>query len=260
MRAPHGVSTPVAVSVDGVTKVFTEAGRSTVALDSAHLEVAAGEFVCLLGRSGCGKSTLLSLIAGLARPSSGTIDTHGLRVGMMFQDANLFPWLTVRGNIELALRLSGVLKRDWTDRVAELLTIVQLPHVADRRPHQLSGGMRQRVALARALAQDCRVLLMDEPFGALDALTRDALHEEIERVWTERGLTIVFVTHNVREAARLGDRVVIMSPTPGRIVEEVRVELPRPRQMSDASVAELSGHLHDLLDHHDGAPAERRAS
>jgi NitT/TauT family transport system ATP-binding protein len=243
-----------------VTKVFTDAGRSTVALDSAHLEVAAGEFVCLLGRSGCGKSTLLSLIAGLARASSGTIDTHGLRVGMMFQDANLFPWLTVRGNIELALRLSGVPRRDWPDRVAELLAIVQLPHVADRRPHQLSGGMRQRVALARALGQDCRVLLMDEPFGALDALTRDALHEELERVWTERELTIVFVTHNVREAARLGDRVVIMSPTPGRIVDEVRVDLPRPRQMSDAHVAELSGHLHDLLDRHDQGRDERRAS
>lgn len=253
-------TTRPAVSVDGVTKVFTDGGRPTVALESAHLDVAAGEFVCLLGRSGCGKSTLLAMIAGLARATSGTIDNHGNRVGMMFQDANLFPWLTVRGNIELALRLSGVPKRDWSDRVAELLTIVQLPHIEDQRPHQLSGGMRQRVALARALAQDCRVLLMDEPFGALDALTRDALHEELERVWVERELTIIFVTHNVREAARLGDRVVIMSPTPGRIAEEVRVSLPRPRQMSDAAVAELSGHLHDLLDRHDVSQSERRAS
>ncbi|MFT4110375.1 ABC transporter ATP-binding protein [Propionicimonas sp.] len=249
-----------AVSVKGVTKVFTDPGRSTVALDAADLEIADGEFVCLLGRSGCGKSTLLSMIAGLARPTSGEVDTHGLRVGMMFQDANLFPWLTVRGNIELALRLSGVPRRDWADRVAELLTIVQLPQAGDKRPHQLSGGMRQRVALARALAQECKVLLMDEPFGALDAITRDALHEEIERVWAERGLTIVFVTHNVREAARLGDRVVVMSPTPGRIVDEVRIALPRPRQMSDVAVAELSGTLHDLLDRHDGPVAERRAS
>ncbi|MGC3994550.1 MAG: ABC transporter ATP-binding protein [Propionicimonas sp.] len=249
-----------AISVNSVTKVFTDAGRSTVALDSANLEIADREFVCLLGRSGCGKSTLLSIIAGLARPTSGSVDLHGLRVGMMFQDANLFPWLTVRGNIELALRLSGVPKRDWPDRVAELLSIVQLPHAGDKRPHQLSGGMRQRVALARALAQECKVLLMDEPFGALDAITRDALHEEIERVWAERGLTIVFVTHNVREAARLGDRVVVMSPTPGRIVDEVRVGLPRPRQMADAAVAELSGTLHDLLDRHDVTVEERKAS
>ncbi len=245
--------TPIALSVTGVTKVYAESGHSTVALSDANLTVAEGEFVCLLGRSGCGKSTLLSMIAGLSQPSVGSIDLRGNRVGLMFQDANLFPWLTVRGNIELALRLSGVPKPEWDERVDGLLNMVQLRHAAAKRPHQLSGGMRQRVALARALAQDCRILLMDEPFGALDALTRDALHEELERVWTERGLTIIFVTHNVREAARLADRVVVMSPTPGRIVDEVAISLPRPRQMSDASVAELSGELHALLDAHDDA-------
>lgn len=253
------MATTPALSVHGVSKIFAESGHTTLALSEAELTVAEGEFVCLLGRSGCGKSTLLSMIAGLATPSVGSIDRHGNRVGLMFQDANLFPWLTVRGNIELALRLSGVPKPDWQGRVDELLDMVQLRHAAKKRPHQLSGGMRQRVALARALAQDCRILLMDEPFGALDALTRDALHEELERVWIERGLTIIFVTHNVREAARLADRVVVMSPTPGRIVDEVLIDLPRPRQMSDAPVAELSGELHSLLDAHDDA-ALRSAS
>jgi len=249
---------PLALSVDEVTKVFGGA-QPTTALSRASLRVAEGEFVCLLGRSGCGKSTLLSMIAGLIRPTSGTIDTRGNRVGMMFQDANLFSWLTVAGNIELALRLSGVPRRDWPTRVAELLEIVQLPDARDKRPHELSGGMRQRVALARSLAQECRILLMDEPFAALDALTRDGMHEEIERIWSERGITVVFVTHNVREAARLGDRVVIMSPSPGRIVDEVRIDLPRPRRMEDAAVAAQSGRLHELMDRHD-LVAERIAS
>jgi NitT/TauT family transport system ATP-binding protein len=251
------VTKPAAVSVRAVTKVYSDAAEPTLALTEVNLEVREGEFVCLLGRSGCGKSTLLSMIADLSHPTSGVIDTHGNRVGMMFQDANLFPWLTVRGNIELALRLSGVAKSEWAVRVAELLELVQLPTVGDKRPHQLSGGMRQRVALARALAQDCRVLLMDEPFAALDALTRDALHEEIERVWLERGITVIFVTHNVREAARLSDRVVLMSPTPGRIVDQVELGLPRPRRMEDASVASEAGRLRALMDRHDGSVAEQ---
>ncbi len=246
---------PVALTVRDVSKVFSDSARPTTALSQASLTVAEGEFLCLLGRSGCGKSTLLSMIAGLSKPTSGQIDTHGNRVGMMFQDANLFPWLTVRGNIELALRLSGMPKPAWPERVAQLLAMVQLPHAAEKRPHQLSGGMRQRVALARALAQDCRILLMDEPFAALDALTRDGMHEEIERVWAERGITVVFVTHNVREAARLSDRVLVMSPSPGRIVAEVPIELARPRRMQDAAVAGESGRLLELMDRHDFVPA-----
>jgi ABC-type nitrate/sulfonate/bicarbonate transport system, ATPase component len=241
-------SDAVALTVTGVSKVYADGQQTTHALGEVNLEVTEGEFVCLLGRSGCGKSTLLSMIAGLTSVSSGELDTHGNRVGLMFQDANLFPWLTVRGNIELALRLSGVPKQEWGDRVAELLAMVQLSGAEARRPHQLSGGMRQRVALARALAQDCRILLMDEPFAALDALTRDALHEEIEQVWATRGITVVFVTHNVREAARLSDRVVVMSPTPGRIVSQVEIDLPRPRRMEDAAVAAASGRLRELLD------------
>ena len=253
MTGIPAASPTVALRIDEVTKVFRNAKVPTTALSRASLTVEAGEFVCLLGRSGCGKSTLLSLIAGLATPTSGSLDAYDNRVGMMFQDANLFPWLTVAGNIELALRLSGVPKPAWPERVAGLLEIVQLPDAADLRPHQLSGGMRQRVALARALAQECRILLMDEPFAALDALTRDGMHEQIERIWRERGITVVFVTHNVREAARLGDRVVVMSPSPGRIVDEVRIDLPRPRRMEDAAVAALSGQLHALMDAHDGA-------
>lgn len=240
--------TETAIRAEGVTKRFGRGADQVIALDGVDLEVREGEFVCLLGRSGCGKSTLLSMIAGLAEPSDGVIDMGGRRVGMMFQDANLFPWLTVEGNIHLALRLSGAPKDQWADRTAELLDMVHLPGMQLRRPHELSGGMRQRVALARSLAQDCQILLMDEPFAALDAITRDALHDQIERVWAERRLTIVFVTHNVREATRLGDRVIVMQPSPGRIAEEVRVTLARPRKMDDALIATRAAALHDKLD------------
>ncbi|HKT55445.1 MAG TPA: ABC transporter ATP-binding protein, partial [Microbacterium sp.] len=207
--------------IDHVSMRYGRAG--TLALADVELSVAEGEFVCLLGRSGCGKSTLLSLIAGLERPTAGEIDAGGRGIGMMFQDSGLFPWLTVQGNIELALRLSGVARGEWDDRVAELLAIVRLPGMQRRRPHELSGGMRQRVALARTLAQDCQVLLMDEPFAALDAITRDAMHDEIERIAAERALTVLFVTHNVREAVRLGDRVLLMQPGPGRVASELVV-------------------------------------
>lgn len=235
-----------AVRIDHVSMRYGRA--DTLALSDVELAVAEREFVCLLGRSGCGKSTLLSLIAGLEQPTAGTIDLGGRRIGMMFQDSGLFPWLTVKGNIELALRLSGVPKDEWSGRVAELLSIVRLPGVERRRPHELSGGMRQRVALARSLAKDCQVLLMDEPFAALDAITRDAMHDEIERIAQERELTVVFVTHNVREAVRLGDRVILMQPGPGRVASELQVDLPRPRRMDDAEIATRAAHLHDLLE------------
>jgi NitT/TauT family transport system ATP-binding protein len=233
--------------VRGVGKDFRGAAGETVALDSVDLDIDAGDFVCLLGQSGCGKSTLLNLIAGLDSPSRGSIGVGGRRVGMMFQDANLFPWLTVRGNIELALRLSGVPAREFGPRVDELLETVRLPRAASMRPHELSGGMRQRVALARTLAQDCSILLMDEPFAALDAITRDAMHDETERIWLERELTIVFVTHNVRESARLGNRVLVMAPDPGRIDSELRIGLQRPRRMEDPGVADRAAELHRRL-------------
>jgi NitT/TauT family transport system ATP-binding protein len=165
----------------------------------------------------------------------------------MFQEAALFPWLTVHRNVELALRLQGVARRDRTPRVAELLDVVQLGGFADKRPHELSGGMRQRVALARSLAQEADVLLMDEPFGALDAMTRDVLHEELERVWSETGLTVIFVTHNVREAVRLGDRVILLSSRPGRVVEEYPIDIERPRRLDSVEVATLAATITDRL-------------
>jgi sulfonate transport system ATP-binding protein len=199
-------SATAVVALSGVTKVYGRGPSAVLALDRVSLDVAPGEFVCLVGASGCGKSTLLNLVAGLDRPSGGDIRLAGdARPGLMFQDPALFPWLTVAANVELPLRLRGVSRAERRDRVAALLDAVHLGDFARRRPHELSGGMRQRVALARTLALDTPVLLMDEPFGALDAMTRDLLHDELERIWRERRLTVVFVTHNVREAARLAD-------------------------------------------------------
>ncbi|NUR92279.1 MAG: ABC transporter ATP-binding protein, partial [Nonomuraea sp.] len=163
------------------------------------------------------------------------------RVALMFQEPALFPWLTVSANVEMALRAKGLSKPERRARAAEFLDIVHLSGFGRKRPHELSGGMRQRVALARALAQDADVLLMDEPFGALDAMTRDLLHDELERIWRERGLSVLFVTHNVREAVRLGDRVVLLSSRPGRVVEDFAVGLPRPRRTDSGEVAELAG-------------------
>ena len=191
--------------------------------------------------------TLLNLVAGLDQPSAGSVETNGHRVAFMFQEASLFPWLTVNRNVELALKLRKVPKADRADRVAELLELVRLGGRGNRRPHELSGGMRQRAALARVLAQDADVLLMDEPFAALDAMTRDTMHDEIERIWTEVGLTILFVTHNVREAVRLSDRTILMESGPGRVKSQYRIDLPRPRHQEDAAAAELSGQLtHEL--------------
>jgi NitT/TauT family transport system ATP-binding protein len=242
-------STPIgsAVEVSGVSKAYGPAGTHVLALDRLSLQVSAGEFVCLVGASGCGKSTLLNLIAGLDRPSAGTITVEGRRVGLLFQDAALFPWLTAAANIDLALRLRGVPKRERRDRTARFIDLVHLTGFADKRPHELSGGMRQRVALARALAQDADVLLMDEPFGALDAITRDLLHDELERVWQTAGVTIVFVTHNVREAVRLGDRVLVLSSRPGRVVADFKVDGPRPRHLEDHDVAALASTVTNRL-------------
>src|SRR6185312_4516587 len=208
-----------------------------LALDRLSLAVAPGEFVCLIGASGCGKSTLLNLVARLDAPTSGEISTGGQRVALMFQEPALFPWLTAAKNVELALRASGVSKAERRRRAADLLDLVHLGGFADKRPHELSGGMRQRAALARALAQDAEILLMDEPFGALDAMTRDLLHDELDRICAERGLTVLFVTHNVREAVRLGDRVVVLSSRPGRVIDEFRVPIRRPRRIDSPEVA-----------------------
>jgi len=237
----------VAVALDGVSKLYGRGGSALLALDRVTLSAGAGEFVCLLGASGCGKSTLLNLVAGLDRPTGGRLDTHGHKVGMMFQEPALFPWLTVAGNVELALRVQGVSKQARRQQAAELLGTVHLTGFGHKRPHELSGGMRQRVALARALAQDADVLLMDEPFGALDAMTRDLLHDELERIWRERNLTVLFVTHNVREAVRLGDRVILLSSRPGRVIEEFPVTLPRPRRTDSPEVATMAASITDRL-------------
>ena len=237
---------PAAVALSGVSKVYGKGGAAVRALDEVSLTVAPGEFTCLIGASGCGKSTLLSLVAGLEQPTSGTLHVGG-RVALMFQEPALFPWLTAAGNVELALRARGVPRARRKDTARDLLETVRLGDFGGKRPHELSGGMRQRVALARALAQDADVLLMDEPFGALDAMTRDVLHDELDRITAGRNLTVLFVTHNVREAVRLGDRVVVLSSRPGRVLTEFPVAVDRPRRIDSAPVAELAARITDRL-------------
>jgi NitT/TauT family transport system ATP-binding protein len=217
-----------------VGKTFGTGRKSVAALDGVDLEVGAGEFVCLLGASGCGKTTLLNLVAGLDRPTSGRIELNSSRPAVVFQEPALMPWLTAAGNVELPLRMAGVPKAQRRAKAAELLELVRLGGLGDKRPHELSGGMRQRVALARALASTAdsttdsttgsgdagkpSLLLMDEPFSALDAITRDVLQGELLRIWRATGTAILFVTHDVREAVRLGQRVVLLSSRPGRVV------------------------------------------
>lgn len=237
---------PPAIEIIDVVKQFGHGHGRVVALDGVSLSVSRGEFVCIVGASGCGKSTLLSLVAGLDQPTSGRLVAGG-RVALMFQDAALLPWRTAAGNVELALALRGVPRRERGDQARALLDVVRLADFADKRPHELSGGMRQRVALARALAQGADTLLMDEPFGALDAITRDLLHDEIERVAAEQRLTVLFVTHNVREAARLGDRILLLSSRPGRVVATFDVGVARPRRIESPAVAGLAGLVTERL-------------
>jgi NitT/TauT family transport system ATP-binding protein len=246
MSATAVTEAPAAVTLAGVSKVYGRGAAAVPALDQVSLAAEPGEFTCLIGASGCGKSTLLNLVAGLDWPTSGEISVGG-RVALMFQEPGLFPWLTAAGNVELALRARGVGKAERKQRAAELLDAVHLAGFGKKRPHELSGGMRQRVALARALAQDADVLLMDEPFGALDAMTRDLLHDELDRVCEGRNLTVLFVTHNVREAVRLGDRVVMLSSRPGRVIAEYKVPIERPRRIDSAPVAELASTITDRL-------------
>jgi NitT/TauT family transport system ATP-binding protein len=239
--APSVPAPAPAVRVEGVSQVFTR-GAAPV-LQGVDLTVAPGEFVCLLGASGCGKSTLLNLIAGLTTPTTGTVEVSAERPALMFQEPALLPWLTAAANVELALRARGVGRAERRTEAERLLEVVNLGGQGKKRVHELSGGMRQRVALARALAQDSSVLLMDEPFAALDAITRDVLHQELTRVWAEQKLSVVFVTHNVREAARLGQRVVLMGSRPGRVVREWRVDIPQPRTIEAPDVSALAGEI-----------------
>ena len=235
---------PAAISIDGLGKRY---GTGPLVLDNITLTIEPGQFVCLLGASGCGKSTLLNIIAGLEKPTEGAVTVASGKAAVMFQDAALFPWLTAGRNVELALKLRGMPRAQRRPAALELLDLVNLADAADKRPHELSGGMRQRVALARSLAQDRKVLLMDEPFAALDAITRDLLHEELERVWRQTGRTIVFVTHNVREAARLGQRILLMSYRPGRIANEWTITDTGSRRIASPEVARLGDDITDQL-------------
>jgi NitT/TauT family transport system ATP-binding protein len=223
-----------AVRIDSVTKRFGEGASSVLALDGVSLDVHRGEFVCVVGASGCGKSTLLSLIAGLDRPTTGAIGVDG-RTALMFQDAALLPWRTAAANVELPMKLRGVSRSERAERALDRAGCASSP---GKRP---SGGMRQRGAGAHL--QGCRLLLMDEPFGALDAITRDILHDELERVVADKALTVVFVTHNVREAARLGDRILLFSSRPGRVVAEFPVDVPRPRRIEAPDVAAIAAQV-----------------
>ena len=225
-------------------------GPRLLALDNINLEIAAGEFVCIVGPSGCGKTSLLSLIAGLSFPTRGEVQLNNKPVTgpgtdriLIFQEHGLFPWLTVGQNVEFGMKMNGVKKAERKQKIKHYLQLVHLDQFEDSYIHQLSGGMRQRVAIARALATEPNVLLMDEPFAALDAQTRDLLHDELERIWRETGCTIVFVTHNIRESVRLGDRVVLMTYRPGRIKNEWKVDMPRPRHIEDVAVAKLSAEI-----------------
>lgn len=236
---------PAKLAIDRVSKSFTTARGTVQALVEVSLEVSEGEFVCLLGPSGCGKSTLLNLVAGLELPDTGLVTADGRTVRhpgrermMMFQESALFPWLNAIGNVLFALRLKpGLSRAERREAARYYLKLVGLEKFMEANIHELSGGMKQRVALARALAPNPRVLLMDEPFGALDAMTREQLYGDLQRIWTQRRVTILFVTHNVREAVSLGDRVVLFSPHPGRICGEFKIELPRPRDINSVEVA-----------------------
>ncbi|MER6051436.1 ABC transporter ATP-binding protein (plasmid) [Streptomyces sp. BHT-5-2] len=253
--ADAGTAGPYAARIHHVSKSFGRPGARQQVLDDIELDVAPGAFVCLLGASGCGKSTLLGLVAGLDEPTSGTIETPGGRPALMFQEHALFPWLTAGRNIELALRLRGVPRAERREEAERLLELVRLKGAYGKRVHELSGGMRQRVAMARALAQNSRLLLMDEPFAALDAITRDVLHDELTRIWQTQNsdgsagssLSVLFVTHNVREAVRLGERVVLLSSRPGRVAREWQVDIPQPRRIEDSAVADLSVEITEQL-------------
>jgi NitT/TauT family transport system ATP-binding protein/sulfonate transport system ATP-binding protein len=227
------------LSIDHVCKRFSVGGQTVEALRDATLEIHKGEFVCLIGASGCGKSTLLRIIAGFETASSGTAAMYGTPItgpsrerGMVFQDYALFPWLTVRENIAFGPKQRGLLGAALKDHAARYMDMVGLTKFADYYPSQLSGGMKQRVAIARVLANDCEVLLMDEPFGALDALTREKLQQDLLEIWTKTQMTVIFVTHSVEEAVFLSSRVVVMTAGPGRIEHDTAISLRRPRDVS----------------------------
>jgi NitT/TauT family transport system ATP-binding protein len=245
------------ISARGISMEFTGRGGSVLALDDVSVEIPDGHFACIVGASGCGKSTLLNIMAGLVRPSAGTIEVGGHAVtgpgadrGMVFQSYTLFPWLRVRENIEFGPSLKATGKARRREIAGALLEEMGLTEFARAFPTELSGGMKQRVAIARALANDPEVLLMDEPFGALDALTRASAQRFLTQVWEQHRRTIAFVTHDIDEAIFLGDTVYVMSPRPGRVKEVVQVDISRPRSLDDVGsprFAELKHHILSLI-------------
>ncbi len=258
---------PPVLQVRGVSKRFSTKRSDTLALSNIDLDVAEGEFVAVVGPSGCGKSTLLNVVAGFEAPNEGEVLTSGTPIRgagpdrvVVFQEAALFPWMNVRANIEFGLKLAGVAKQERRNRAGEYLKLVGLEAFQRAFVHELSGGMKQRVQIARSLAVDPKILLMDEPFAALDAQTRDVLQEELQSIWQRTGKTILFITHNVREAVLLADRVIVMSPSPGRIKREISITLEHPRSPDSHAVVDLSADIREELrnpEHLAEGPGER---
>jgi NitT/TauT family transport system ATP-binding protein len=237
-----------------VNKIFGKEPSAVVALKDIDLQITPGEFVCLLGPSGCGKSTLLNAIAGFSLPTSGSLEVAGKEVtapgpdrGMVFQEYALFPWMTVERNIAFGLEIRGAGKAEIKAKVDALLDMLGMQDFRRRFPKDLSGGMRQRVAIARILALDSPIMLMDEPFGALDSLTRRSLQDELLRIWRAVGKTIVFVTHSIEEAVYLGTRVVLLTPRPGRIKRDIPIDLPHPRDSSSAEFNDIRRELAEIV-------------
>ncbi|WP_339229400.1 ABC transporter ATP-binding protein [Aeribacillus sp. FSL K6-2833] len=243
----------MSVQIAQISKTFQHHGVSQTVLDQIDLTVQKGEFVSILGPSGCGKSTLLSIVAGLTAPTSGKVLVNGKEVkgpgsdrGVVFQQAALFPWLTVEENVMFPLK-KKMPKEEAKKKAYEYLAMVQLSQYAKHSPHELSGGMQQRVSIARALAMDPEVLLMDEPFGALDEQTRSRLHEVLEKIWIDTKKTILFVTHSIQESLKLSDRIIVMGTRPGRIIDEIEVSFPRPRDEFRKQLAEYEERIQKLL-------------
>ncbi len=242
------------ITIEAVNQIFAGDKENVIALSDINLEIASGEFICLLGPSGCGKSTLLNALAGFIRPTSGRILAGGKPVsgpgperGMVFQEYALFPWMTIERNIAFGLEIAGRNKAEIDERVGFLLNMLKLQDFRQRYPKDLSGGMRQRVAIARVLALDSPIMLMDEPFGALDALTRRNLQDELLKIWKQFGTTIVFVTHSIEESIYLADRTIVMTYRPGTVKRDVAIDLPRPRDPSAPEFNRLKREVGELV-------------
>ena len=244
------------VAIRSISKEYLTEGKSLLALDRVSFEIGDGEFVCVVGHSGCGKTTLLNILAGFDPPTDGEILIDGksnkssnTSIGVIFQEYALFPWRTALRNVEFGLEMNGASRKEREDRARHFLELVHLADFADAYPHQLSGGMKQRVAVARAMAYDPALLLMDEPFGALDAQTRERLQALVQEVWQRTGKTIFYVTHNLSEAVYLAERIVIMTPNPGRVRKIVTVDLPRPRDALSPEFIELQREVTAEISH-----------